>query len=243
MDWSYFFAKDAPFVAPYSWPHIAFLAAAALIVFLFIKNRGAIRKNRDKVVRAFLLVLLFQQMVLLYGWYAVATGFDPSVSLPLHICRVASLLTIVWLVTKRRVFLDIVCYFSVFALISLFYPKNVYHFAHMNGISYMVNHIVTVLIPIFGIVAYGWRPTWRSFRNAALAFLAYFAVALLLNALIPNANYFYQTDRPFWGAMPAPLFAALSAIGTLGGFAIITAVYNIAAKRIGKPASDAPGSN
>lgn len=231
MDASFYYGMDAPYVRPYSIEHILYLVVCAAIIFLFIRNRRGIRAQRDKVGRVFLAILLFQQVVLLYGWYAVATGYDLSVSLPFHICRMASLLTIVFLLSKKMVFMDVVCYFSIFALISFFYPMNVYHFAHVSGLSYMVNHLLTVLVPIFAVVAYDWRPTWRSYRNAAVGFTAYFAIAVAVNALVPGGNYFYQTDRPFLRSMPQWQFSALSYLVTLAGFALVPLVYGLFAKR------------
>ncbi len=222
MDFSWFYARDAAYVVPYGTAHVVYLFVCFAVIFLFVSYRDKVVKHRDTVRKVFLGILLFQQIVLLYGWYAVFTGFDLSESLPLHICRIASLLTILLLWKKDMRYMDVIFYFSVFALGSLFYPKNVYHFGHINGISYMINHLMTVLIPIFGAVAYGWRASWHGFRVASLAFVGAFAFVYWLNPIL-GSNYFYLIDRPFFSGLSYPAYALLCLTVTVGGYALITA--------------------
>ncbi len=235
MDWSFFYSTQAPFVKMYSAEHVAYLVFCAAAVFWFIRSRNHICAHRRRTAKIFLGVMAFQQVFLLYGWYALATDVFWSEGLPLHLCRVASLLTIVFLLTENTKVLDVVFYFSIFALISLFYPMNVYHFAHVSGLSYMINHLITVLIPIFGFVAYGWRPSWAGCRRAIIAFTVYFPAALVANALT-GGNYFYMTDRPFLKSIPLWLFASLAYLVTVAGFTIVTAALLYIAQKTGKSA-------
>ena len=221
MTLSDFYSPDAPFVKLYSLPHILYLLACGIIIFLFVRNHSRVRANRDTISRWLLGILLFQQIFLLYGWYAVVSGVFWSEGLPLQLCRVSSLLTIAFLINKDKRVLDVIFYFSIYALISFFYPMNVYNFLHINGISYMINHLLTVLIPIFGAIAFDWKPDWHSFARASVAFTLYLPCAILANHLT-GGNYFYLTERPFMNDAPAWLFIGLAYIVTLAGFALVT---------------------
>ncbi len=218
-----FWSPDAPFVKVLGTAHITYLAFCFVAVFLFIRSKNVIRKNAQMISKMFLGVIAFQQIFLLYGWYAFCTPNFLSEGLPLHLCRVATLLTIIFLITKSKALMDVICYFSVYALISLFYPLSVYNFGHISGLSYMINHIITVLIPIFAVFAYGWFPSWKGFFRGAVAFTVYLPTALVANALT-GGNYFYQELRPFWHDMADWLYALLSYIISVGAFAILTAL-------------------
>ncbi len=230
MPLEYFYAESAPYVKVLSLPHLVYLLLCALAVFLFIRERDSIRKNRKKVGRIMLGIILFQQIFLMYGWYLFTSSNLLRYALPLELCRVSSLLTICFLITEDTRFMDVIAYFSIYALASLFYPKNVYHFLHINGLSYMINHLMTVLTPIFGAVAYGWKPSWRTFKRAAAAFTVYLPVVILINRLT-GGNYFYLVDRPFWNGMPAPLFVGITYVGTVGGFALVTWAIKLLVER------------
>ena len=233
-----FYSVDAPYVKLYSIEHILYLLFCFAVIFLFVKKRKAIREKRDTVSKVFLGILAFQQIFLLYGWYALVSGVFWSQGLPLQLCRVSSLLTIVFLICKDKRIMDVIFYFSIFALISFFYPMNVYNFAHISGISYMINHLITVLIPIFGVIAYDWIPTWRSFGRAAAAFTVFLPLAILANHLT-GGNYFYLVERPFLNDLPAWLFNSLAYIVPVAGFAVITWIITAITAHCGKKADKA----
>lgn len=221
MPLEYFYSIDAPYVKVLSLPHILFLVVCALTVWFFVRSRKAVRLHRQAVSNVFLGIILFQQIFLMYGWYLLVTDDLLSQALPLELCRVSSLLTICFLISKNNKFMDVIFYFSIYAICSLVYPKNVYHFAHVNGISFMINHLMTVLTPIFGVIAYDWRPTWKSFRRAAISFTVYLPVVVVVDALT-GGNYFYLIDRPLLQNMPAVWYIPLAYGVTIGGFALVT---------------------
>ena len=216
-----FYSADAPYVKLYSLEHVLYLLFCAAAVYMFVKKRSAVQANRDRIAKVLLGVLLFQQIFLLYGWYLLFSDDFLSEGLPLHLCRISSLLSVWYLIRKDNRVLDVIFYFSIYALTSLFYPMNVYHFAHINGISYMINHLLTVLIPVFGAIAYQWRPGWKGFLRAGCAFTAYLPCAIVANSLT-GGNYFYLNQRPFWNSLPAWMFITIAYVVTIGGFAIVT---------------------
>ena len=230
-----FYSVDASYVKVYGLPHICYLLFCIVTVFLFIQQRKTVLAKRDTIRKCFLSVLAFQQVFLLYGWYILVSGVFWKEGLPLQLCRVSSLLTIWYLIRKDNRILDVIFYFSIYALISLFYPMNVYHFGHISGISYMINHLLTVLIPIFGAIAYNWRPGWSAFVRGSLAFTLYLPCAILANQLT-GGNYFYLTQRPFLNTMPSWLYCGLAYAVTIGGFAVVTFAINMILKSFQKKA-------
>ncbi len=228
MPLEFYYSGDpaiAPYVKLYSLEHILYLLFCFAAVCMMVRFRRQVLAKRDTLSKVFLGIILFQQIFLMYGWYYFAYDDFLAGGLPLEMCRISSLLTIIFLITKDNRFMDVVFYFSIYALISLFYPLSVYHFRHVNGVSYMINHLMTVLMPIFGAIAYNWRPTWKSFRRASIAFTVYLPVAILANHLT-GGNYFYLVERPFWNGMSAWLFDGLAYAVTIGGFALATCLVH-----------------
>lgn len=229
MNWSYFYASDAPFIKPYSAAHIWYLLFCFAVIFLVLFYKEKLQKNADTLGKVLLWVILFQQMWL-YGGFLVFGQFTLKESLPMHICRWASILAVFYFITKKQFFLDVVCYLSPYALSSFFYPKNVYHLLHFQGISYMINHLVTVLIPIIAIAVFRWLPSWKAFLNASCTYLVFLALANLANKLT-GGNYYYLTDRPFLKALPLWFYCLLATCLTIGCFAIFSFVGEAVSKR------------
>lgn len=144
--------------------------------------------------------------------------------MPLHLCRISSILTLVFLKTKNKKLLDIIFYFSLFAIGSLFYPKDVYHFMHINGISYMINHLITVAMPVFVYIAYDWRPSFKGLKSACLWFSIYLVFIYWLNPII-GGNYFYLVNRPFLNNLTYFQYFIFTFIATYVLYFIIYGLY------------------
>ncbi len=216
-----YYAIDAPYVEMYSWSHILYLLACGVIIFLFIRNRRYIAENRNKVGKVMLGIVVFQQVFLMYGWYFCVTDDLLAKALPLEMCRVSSVLTIIFLMTKNKKIMDVIFYFAIYAIPPLFYPLYIYHLLHINGISYMINHLMTVLVPIYAMIAFHWRPTWQAFRRAVKAFSLYLPTVIVVNYLT-GGNYFFMVDRPFLNSMgPLPFYLLTYGV-TVAGFALVT---------------------
>ena len=198
--------------------HLIYLLLFTAALASLILNRDRIRANR-KWYGYGTLVLSILQQVLLYSWYFLEMGFDLSESLPLHICRIASLLGIWYLLTKRSKVMDTMFYFGLYAYGSFLYPQRIYPVYHVIGISFIINHIITILLPWFAFIAYDWRPDFRGLIRSSVWFLIYFTFVYFLNPLI-DGNYFYLKYRPFFQDWPDIIYVPFVLAFTLCSFAV-----------------------
>lgn len=211
-----FWDENVEFIKPLDIHHFIYMAIFLTALTFLVVKRNEIRKNPDRAARGILALSVFQQ-VLLYTWYFLETGFNPGEALPLHICRISSLLGIYFLITKDIRVMDTMFYFGLYAYGSFLYPQRIYPVYHAVGISYVINHAVTILLPWFAYIAYGWRPTYRKFKQSSMYFLIYFAFVYFLNPII-DGNYFYLKYRPFFKEWPESIYIPFVVIGTLIGF-------------------------
>jgi len=216
MNWLW--DQEAPFIKVFRGHHFLYIAGMLVIFLLMVQNRRKIRENREKIRYWLLGTAVFQQ-ILLYAWYAFETGFNISESLPLHISRISSILGIVYLITKKAKTMDVLFYFGLFAYGSFLYPQRVYTFYHVIGVSYFINHALTILLPFFSAIAYNWRPTLPALFKAYGWFLIYFFFVYFLNPLI-DGNYFYLKYRPLFGQWPDYLYVPAVLIFTFLLFCI-----------------------
>ncbi|HZK05422.1 MAG TPA: TIGR02206 family membrane protein [Actinomycetaceae bacterium] len=219
-----FWDADVPFISLFGPDHLMYMAIMLLCLAGLIFGRRWVRAHSEPM-RWVLMVISSAQFVALYLWYGLETGFDLAEALPIHISRISTILGIWFLATKNLKVLDVLFYFGLFAYFTFLLPQRIYPITHIIGWSFLISHIMTILLPIFAAVAYGWRPTipalWRSFAW----FLLYFAVVLMVNPAV-GGNYFYLRDRPipFMQDLPAIIYNSLSVIVT---FAIFWIGYGI----------------
>lgn len=183
--------------------HLMYVLALALVAFLLVTQRRWVRA-RSRQLRGAVLVASVLQQTTLYGMYAW-TGWDWGESLPLHISRVSAILCVVYLATGSKRVMNVLFYFSLFAWISFSYPQEVWPFWNLFGWTFLVNHVITLLMPVLAWVTSDWRPSRPALWRAYGWMVVYSLVALSANA-VTGGNYFYQRSMPVFGAVGQPWY-------------------------------------
>lgn len=174
-------------------------------------NHKKVSERPEPLLRVILVISIAQQ-ILLYG-SCIAEGFNWAEGLPLHISRISSLLGIAWLICRNNKIIDVLFFFGLFAYASLFYPSRVHPITHPIGWIFLINHIITILLPILAVYATNWRPTKEALFQAMKSFLVYLAAAMFTNKLT-NGNYFYMTQRIAFDDIPLWQYTILSILMT-----------------------------
>lgn len=188
--------------------HMAYIGCLGAAAALLIGRRRWVRRHARRV-RAGVLIASLAQQATLYGMYAL-TGWDWGESLPLHISRVSAVLCVAYLATGSKRVMDVLFYFSLWAWFSFSYPQEVWPFWNLFGWTFLVNHVVTLLMPALAWVTSDWRPSREALWRAFGWMVAYSLVAVVANVLT-DGNYFYQKSMPVLPSLGQPLYY----VGTL----------------------------
>ena len=137
--------------------HLMYIALLVLTAALLIGRRRWVR-DHARQVRIGVLITSVVQQTLMYGVY-VATGWGWAEVLPLHISRVSALLCVVYLVTGSKRLMDVLFYFSLWAWFSFSYPQSISPITNLFGWSFLINHVITLLMPVLAWVTSDWRPS------------------------------------------------------------------------------------
>ena len=198
--------------------YFIYIAGLLLFAFLLFSFREKARQYRDILTKIILITSICQQ-ILLYGSYFVLMEFDLSESLPLHISRINTILGIIYLVTKDKKLYKVLCYFGMFAWTSFLYPSRVYGITHPIGISFFVNHVITILLPYYGMISYNEKIEKGDKKKAFLWFIAYLVFIYFFNPLV-DGNYFYLKYKPFLSDLPDYIYIPGSMLFTYGLFSL-----------------------
>lgn len=170
------------------------------------------------------------QQLLLYGSYVWLGEFTLGESLPLHISRINTILGIIFLFTKSRSLFNIIAYFSVFAWLSFLVPSKVEPIIHPRGVSFLTNHIITLLLPFYGMIAYQYKLQTSARKQVIIYFLIYFVFVACINPLV-DGNYFYLKDKPILAFLPNIIYYPGAIIASILLFLIIEQVYRFIYQR------------
>lgn len=214
------------FIKPFGPNHWLYIGIVIMVGFLLFTNIPFVRKHRDQISMMVLIISIIQQCIL-YGYYLLFFKFDLSESLPLHISRINSILGIVYLATKSKLVIRVLSFTGAFALLSFLYPSRVQSITHPLGISFLVNHIITLLLPVFAMVVYDFRIQKADKQLPFILMMVYMMLVYVINPIV-NGNYFYLVKRPFafLNGMADGLYLILCAVVTFALFSMAEICYN-----------------
>lgn len=214
------------FIKPFGPNHLLYIGIVIMVGFLLFTNIPFVRKHRDRISMMVLIISMIQQCIL-YGYYLLFFKFELSESLPLHISRINSILGIIYLTTKSKLVIRILSFTGAFALLSFLYPSRVQSITHPLGISFLVNHIITLLLPFFTMVVYDFRIQKADKQLPFILMIVYMMMVYVINPIV-NGNYFYLVKRPFafLNGMADSLYLILCAVVTFALFSVAEICYN-----------------
>ncbi len=215
--------------------HLVYITGLVIIAGLMVQNRHRIRLHRSRLTLLLILISLIQQF-LLYSAYFYLLDFDLAESLPLHISRINTILGLAYLVTRNDKLFGVMAYLGLYAWTSFLYPSRVYGITHPLGISFFINHAVTLLLPFYGMMAYDARIGRNDHRRAFGWFLVYLAAVLIINPLV-DGNYFYLKHKPFLGSLPNEVYLVLVLLVTYLLFYLGSLFYLKVQSNLSKPSS------
>lgn len=209
--------------------HLIYIAILLFFTFLLFNFQSNVEHHREKLSKLIFIISLAQQ-ILLYGSYVLLGEFTLEESLPLHISRINTILGLIFLVTKSHKLFNIITYFSVFAWLSFLVPSKIEPITHPRGVSFLINHVITLLLPYYGLIAYKmtlkttYRPTIIKY------FLIYFVIVAIVNPFV-NGNYFYLKDKPIFPTTPNIIYYPAAVVASILLFFIIEKIFLTIQKR------------
>lgn len=186
--------------------HLLYVSILVFFGMLLFLNPTKVRLYRQPLTTVILIVSLFQQC-LLYGYFILFDSFTMATSLPLHLSRITSILIIIFLITKHTKLFAVIAYFSLFAWLSFLVPADIQPINHPLGISFITNHVITLLFPFYMTIAYQLTPSHKD-KYLAYAWLTFYIMMVyFLNPLL-DGNYFYLVDKPILNFLPDLVYLA-----------------------------------
>lgn len=233
MDMSSFFrVEDAPDFGLYSASHLVGMGLFLLLIAALFAGRRQIRSNAftTKVIRYGLLGVLLASEIALNLWYVLAGQWDITDTLPLELCSVSLLLSIVMLLTRNRLLYQVLFFAGIGgALQAWLTPSLDFGYPHFRFFHFFIAHGAIILASLYMTWIEQYRPTWRSIGWAML-FLNVLALAVgTLNVAI-DANYMFLRSKPSTPSIldlfgPYPYYLLAEEMIALAMFVVIYALF------------------
>jgi len=178
----------------FTWQHGVLILLGILSVVLTLKFAERIKnlKFENKIKKGFAIWLLFLEIV-----YHVHYWSYGMFSVPLHICSLGVMLSIMILLTDSKKIFEILFFIGILGgLVALFIPNSLgYTYYNMRYYHFILLHMSISIVPIYYYKAYGYRVTLKSIYKTI-------GLILMMSPLVVFVNYTTGKNYMFIGNKP-----------------------------------------
>ena len=179
---------------------IAGLIISILLLFLMSKRWTESEKGIGLIERLFGLSLLIID-ILYHVWLVQSDRWELKNSLPLELCSISLLLTIVLLWTGNRWVYQFVFYAGIGgALQAIVTPVLDMDFPHFRYFHFFYTHTGIILAALYFTWVKGYRPTFKGVLMTMLALNILLPFIFWINSLY-GGNYMFLQRKPFGGSL------------------------------------------
>lgn len=192
-----------PSFVMFSMAHMsAIVGLLLLIILLFVTKKKWKLESRSvrKIERVFAISLLVME-ILYHVWIVQSGRWDWGSSLPLELCSISLLMTIILLWTGNRHLYDFVFYAGIGgALQAIATPVLDLSFPHFRYFHFFYVHFGIVLTAFYFTWVKGYRPTFKGIIKTMAALNLLLPVIFALDVLL-QGNYMFLREKPINGSL------------------------------------------
>ncbi|RLL40620.1 TIGR02206 family membrane protein [Oceanobacillus piezotolerans] len=181
----------------FSISHIIMLILALVLCAAMIVFRNDIRRTPlRKWVRVSLIIALILSESTLNIWYFTTGAWDVKETLPLQLCSLSLLFSIVMLITRSYRLFEILYFLGIGgALQALLTPELFYDFPHYRYFHFFIAHICIILASLYMVAIERYRIKLSSIWKAMIAINSIALIVFFINKWI-GANYMFLAQKP-----------------------------------------------
>jgi hypothetical integral membrane protein (TIGR02206 family) len=190
---TWFDRGDHGFVA-FGWEHLLSLFLVFFGVYMMYGLKSRLTES-SALKRFFISGLLLSEIS--YQYWAFFNGmWDVNVYLPLQLCSLNILLSILLLITEnKKLFAFVYLFGFTGALQALITPELFQQAWHFRFLQYFIAHSFIVWTAMYFAIVKGFRLSWRDFWHAFIWLNLYAGIVYVVNIVL-DANYMFLLRKP-----------------------------------------------
>jgi hypothetical integral membrane protein (TIGR02206 family) len=223
----------------FSISHFIILAVLVFVSIGIFLYRDKLKNERWRKVEIGVAVSLIIMEAAFQLWMIVNGSWNISDAIPLELCSISLILTIILLLTRQKLIYEILLFTALLgASQALVTPLLTYGFPHFRFFHFFYTHLMIIWVSLYFTWAKGYRPTIWSVVKLFVFLNVLMPVVIVINKLV-GGNYMFLSHKPDSASLldylgPYPWYI-LSMEGLLITLSII--VWLIFREKVGKQGS------
>lgn len=195
MGWLGGNSKDYQFHM-FSASHAAVLAILVLGSLILYFNRGKLNMVKWRKAEVGIAISLIVMELAYHIWLAVHGIWYVSDSIPVELCSISLILSILLLLTRKKFIYEILLFTGLLgASQALLTPVLFYDFPHFRFFHFFYTHLMMIWVPLYFTWIKGYRPTIWSVVKMFVFLNVLLPIIMFINNLV-DGNYMFLARKP-----------------------------------------------
>jgi hypothetical integral membrane protein (TIGR02206 family) len=209
----------------FSGSHIVIISILLLVSVCIFLNRNKLMDEKWRNTEIAVAITLIIMELTYHSWMFLNGSWNVSHAIPLELCSISLILTVVLLLTRKKLIYEILLFTALLgATQALLTPALNYDFPHFRFFHFFYTHLMIIWVPLYFTWAKGYRPTILSVLKLFIFLNVLMPIIMLINKLV-EGNYMYLSHKPDSASLmdvlgPYPWYI-LSLEGLLIGLSLI----------------------
>ncbi|WP_075620244.1 TIGR02206 family membrane protein [Paenisporosarcina indica] len=195
--------KVEPLFMLFSWAHMGAIMGLFLgIILLFLsKKKWSNHPKHIRLIERFFAMTLLVMEVLYHVWLVQTDRWNWSSSLPLELCSISLVMTIILLWTGNKHVFDVVFYTGIGgALQAIATPVLDLSFPHFRYFHFFYTHSGIIVTALYFTWVKGYRPTFKGVLKTMVVLNVLLPIVFTVNVLV-KGNYMFLRSKPQNGSL------------------------------------------
>ncbi|WP_338754300.1 TIGR02206 family membrane protein [Bacillus sp. FJAT-52991] len=180
----------------FSASHIAILLILiSSIVFMYV-FKNYLKTLELKYAEIGIALFLLTLEITYHVWMIVTDSWNLSHSLPLELCSISLFLTVILLISQKRIAYEILLFTGLLgASQALLTPFLTFDFPHFRFFHFFITHMIIFCTPLYFTWIKGYRPTIYSVFKMIIFLNVLMPFIMIINRIV-DGNYLYLHHKP-----------------------------------------------
>jgi len=180
----------------YSLTHIAVLLMTIFIIIFLITILKDKNDSVKSIFRYTLAIVIMVAEISYLLWIIANDKFDPLIHLPFNICSICLFIAFFMLLTKKKIFFEILYFWGISgSCYALIFPNVIYGFPHFRFFEFFIAH-GSILLSVFYMIFIEKYILDRKSLLTVSIFTGFYIIFIFTFNLITGANYLFLKNKP-----------------------------------------------
>jgi hypothetical integral membrane protein (TIGR02206 family) len=180
----------------FSISHILIILLLFFVSIVIFRTRERMKNETWRKVEVGVAISLILMETSYHLWMMRNGMWNISHAIPLELCSISLILSVILLLTRKRIFYEILLFTALLgASQAIFTPLLTFDFPHFRFLHFFYTHLMCIWVVFYFTWVIGYRPTIWSVVKLFVFLNLLMPIILLINKMV-DGNYMFLNHKP-----------------------------------------------